>query len=51
MISNWQYDYDIQRAIAVDIRYVLFITEKFGKAGFILRRWDFEESRQLTVDS
>ena len=37
MISNWQYDYDIQRAIAVDIRYVLFITEKFGKAGFVLK--------------
>jgi len=37
MISDWQYDYDIQRAIAVDIRYVLFITEKFGKAGFILK--------------
>jgi S1-C subfamily serine protease len=37
MISDWQYDYDIQRAIAVDIRYVLFITEKYGKAGFILK--------------
>ncbi|MCU0371971.1 MAG: S46 family peptidase [Ignavibacteria bacterium] len=36
MISDWQYDYELQRAIAVDIRYVLFITEKFGKAGFIL---------------
>lgn len=36
MISDWQYDYDLQRAISVDIRYVLFVTEKFGKAGFIL---------------
>ena len=36
MISDWQYDYDLQRTISVDIHYVLFITEKFGKAGFIL---------------
>jgi hypothetical protein len=36
MISDWQYDFDLQRTISVDMRYVLFITEKFGKAGFIL---------------
>ncbi len=36
MISDWQYDFDLQRAISVDIRYVLFVTEKYGKAGFIL---------------
>ncbi len=36
MISDWQYDIDLQRTISVDIRYVLFITEKFGHAGFIL---------------
>ncbi len=36
MISDWQYDPDLQRTISVDIRYVLFITEKFGHAGFIL---------------
>ena len=36
MLSDWQYDLDIQRTISVDIRYVLFVTEKFGKAGFIL---------------
>lgn len=36
MISDWQYDYELQRTISVDIRYALFITEKFGKAGFIL---------------
>jgi len=40
MISDWQYDYDLQRAISVDIRYVLFITEKFGKARFILDEMD-----------
>ena len=37
MISDWQYDYKIQRTISVDIRYVLFITEKFADAGFILK--------------
>jgi len=37
MISDWQYDYDIQRTISVDIRYVLFITQKFADAGFILK--------------
>lgn len=37
MISDWQFDYDLQRVISVDIRYVLFITEKFANADFILR--------------
>jgi hypothetical protein len=36
MISDWQFDYDLQRVISVDIRYVLFIAEKFSNAGFIL---------------
>jgi hypothetical protein len=36
MISDWQYDYSLQRCIAVDIRYILFVTEKFGNASFIL---------------
>ncbi|MFH0992409.1 MAG: S46 family peptidase [bacterium] len=37
MIGDWQFDYDLQRTISVDIRYVLFVTEKFGKAGFLLK--------------
>jgi hypothetical protein len=37
MISDWQYDYALQRCINVDIHYVLFITEKVGKAGFLLK--------------
>jgi hypothetical protein len=36
MISDWEYDYNLQRCICVDIHYVLFITEKVGKAGFLL---------------
>ncbi len=37
MISDWQYDENLQRAITCDIRYVLFITEKFAGAGHILK--------------
>jgi len=37
MISDWQYDYEIQRTISVDIRFVLYITQKFADAGFILK--------------
>lgn len=37
MICDWQYDSDLQRVISVDIRYVLFITEKFANADFILK--------------
>ena len=37
MTSDWQYDYAKQRCIAVDFRYVLFITEKIGNAGFLLK--------------
>ena len=36
MISDWQYDAELQRAISCDIRYVLYITQKFGKAGFLV---------------
>lgn len=36
MISDWKYDFALQRCISVDMRYVLFVTEKFGNAGFIL---------------
>ena len=36
LISDWQYDYNLQRCIVADIHYVLFVTEKVAKAGFIL---------------
>ena len=36
MIGDWKYDYELQRCISVDMRYVLFVTEKFGNAGFLL---------------
>jgi hypothetical protein len=37
MTSDWQYDDNLQRSISVDIRYVMFITEKLGKADHILK--------------
>jgi len=37
MISDWQYDDELQRVISVDIRYVLFVTQKYAHADFILK--------------
>lgn len=34
--NDMYYDPDFNRTISVDIRYVLFVTEKFGNAGWIL---------------
>ncbi len=36
MTGDWQYDYDMQRTISVSIHYVMFITEKFAGADFLL---------------
>ena len=37
LTGDWEFDNDIQRSISVDIRYVLFITEKLAKADHILK--------------
>jgi hypothetical protein len=37
MTSDWQYAHEIQRTISVDIRYVLFVTEKYAGADFLLK--------------
>jgi hypothetical protein len=42
MTCDWQYDIDIQRTISVDIRYVMFITEKLAKAGVVLKELGLE---------
>ncbi len=36
LLSDWKYNQDIQRAISVDIRYVMFVTEKYAGAGYLL---------------
>jgi len=42
MTSDFVYDPDLTRSISVDIRYVLFITEKLGKAHNILKELEME---------
>jgi len=37
MLSDWKFDPAIQRTISVDIRYVMFITEKFAGADYLLK--------------
>lgn len=37
MSSDYQYEPDLQRCIGVDVRYMLFIMEKFGNAGHIVQ--------------
>jgi hypothetical protein len=37
MTCDWQYDSAIQRTISVDIRFVMFVTEKLAKAHAILK--------------
>jgi hypothetical protein len=44
MTGDWQYDPTIQRSISVDIRYVMFVTEKFAGAVHILREMGIEPS-------
>ncbi len=34
--NDFYYDYDTNRTISVDIRYVLFVTEKFGNAKWVV---------------
>jgi len=36
MLSDWKFDPAIQRTISVDIRYVMFITEKYAGADYLL---------------
>jgi hypothetical protein len=40
--NDFFFDPDYGRTIAVDIRYVLFVTEKFGGAGWILREMNIK---------
>jgi hypothetical protein len=40
--NDYLYSETTNRAIAVDIRYVLFITDKFGGAGYLLKELDIK---------
>ncbi len=41
MTSDWLYNTELQRTIAVDIRYVMFITEKFAGADYLMKEMGF----------
>ena len=40
--NDFFYNEDKQRTISVDIRYVLFLADKFGGAGYILKELDLK---------
>ena len=40
--NDFFYNEEKGRSIAVDIRYVLFLTDKFGGAGYILKELDLK---------
>lgn len=42
MLSDWKHDPIIQRTISVDIRYVMFITEKYAEADYLLKEMDLK---------
>jgi len=48
--GNWEsmsgdviFEPELQRCIAVDIRYVLFIMDKYGEAGYLLEEMDIRK--------
>ncbi len=43
MSSNLEYEESLQRCIGVDIRYVLFMIEKYGKAPHLIKELKLEE--------
>lgn len=52
--GNWEamsgdihFEKDLQRTISVDIRYVLFIIEKYGNAGHLIREMEINGARQM----
>ena len=36
MLGDWEFDPEITRTISVDIRYVMFVTEKYAGADYLL---------------
>ena len=42
--NDFFYDPPKNRTISVDIRYVLFLTEKFGGAGYLLKEMDIKNA-------
>lgn len=47
--GDYAYDIDSNRTIAVDIRYVLFLTEKFGGAGYLFNEMQIKRAKAMTA--
>ncbi len=47
--GDYAYDIRSNRTIAVDIRYVLFLTEKFGDAGYLFNEMQIKRARAMTA--
>lgn len=45
--NDFFYNAEKGRAIAVDIRYVLFVTDKFGEAGYLLKELDLRGQQKV----
>jgi hypothetical protein len=47
--GDYAYDISSNRTIAVDIRYVLFLTEKFGDAGYLFNEMQIKRPKAMTA--
>jgi hypothetical protein len=47
--GDYAYDLNSNRTIAVDIRYVLFLTEKFGDAGYLFNEMQIKRGKAMTA--
>jgi peptidase S46-like protein len=47
--GDYAYDISSNRTIAVDIRYVLFLTEKFGGAGHLFNEMQIKRAKAMTA--
>ncbi|KAA6304630.1 Dipeptidyl-peptidase 7, partial [termite gut metagenome] len=48
MHSDITYEPDVQRCIGVDVRYILFIIEKYGKAGELIGELKIKGNTKFT---
>jgi hypothetical protein len=47
--GDYYYDINSNRTIAVDVRYVLFLTEKFGDAGYLFNEMQIKRPKAMTA--
>ena len=47
--GDYAYDISSNRTIAVDIRYVLFLTEKFGGASYLFNEMQIKRAKAMTA--